>query len=99
MIFAWTKGAWTQDLPPYYWGPTQPPPDRYFPNAIEHPGGTIVSDRLVFRNDTGRPFLLRNDLVIEENAELIVEAGVTILIEPQIGITVRGILTALVSWK
>ncbi|RZC38585.1 uncharacterized protein BDFB_002499, partial [Asbolus verrucosus] len=59
----------------------------------EHPGGTIVNDKLVF-SKLKSPYWLRNDIIIERNAELIIEPGVTIHVEPQVGITVRGVLTA-----
>lgn len=62
----------------------------------EHPGGTIVNDKLVFSKFKS-PYWLRNDIIVERNAELIIEPGVTINIEPQVGITVRGVLTAVVS--
>ncbi|XP_044255606.1 protein bark beetle isoform X2 [Tribolium madens] len=59
----------------------------------EHPGGTIVNDKLVFSKFKS-PYWLRNDIIVERNAELIIEPGVTINVEPQVGITVRGVLTA-----
>lgn len=62
----------------------------------EHPGGTIIDDKLIFTRARS-PYWLRNDIVVERNAEMIVEPGVTIRVEPQIGITVRGVLTAMVS--
>lgn len=58
----------------------------------EHPGGSIV-DREVFRK-SGSPYWLRNDLLVERNAELIVEPGVIVKFDPQVGLTVRGILNA-----
>lgn len=64
--------------------------------ATEHPGGTIVNDKLVFTKSRS-PYWLRNDLIVERNAEAVIEAGVTIKVEPQVGITVRGILTAQVN--
>ncbi|KAG5895778.1 hypothetical protein JTB14_001625 [Gonioctena quinquepunctata] len=56
-------------------------------------GGTIVNDKLIITK-VESPHWLRNDIIIERNAELIIEAGVTIKVEPQVGITVRGVLTA-----
>lgn len=58
----------------------------------EHPGGSIV-DREVFHK-SGSPYWLRNDLLVERNAELIIEPGVTVKFDPQLGLTVRGILNA-----
>ena len=62
----------------------------------EHPGGTIVNDKLVF-SKLKSPYWLRSDIIVERNAELVIEPGVTIYVEPQVGITVRGVLTAVVS--
>ncbi|XP_063914202.1 protein bark beetle isoform X2 [Zophobas morio] len=59
----------------------------------EHPGGTIVNDKLVF-SKLKSPYWLRSDIIVERNAELVIEPGVTIYVEPQVGITVRGVLTA-----
>ncbi|XP_023022507.2 C-type lectin domain-containing protein bark beetle isoform X1 [Leptinotarsa decemlineata] len=56
-------------------------------------GGTIVNDRLVI-SKSGSPYWLRNDIIVERSAELVIEAGVTIKVSPQVGITVRGVLTA-----
>lgn len=66
------------------------------PGLNEHPGGTITNDKLVFSRSKS-PYWLRNDIIVERNAELIVEPGVVIKVEPQVGITVRGKLTAVVS--
>ncbi|KAK5644294.1 hypothetical protein RI129_008139 [Pyrocoelia pectoralis] len=82
---------------PYYWGPpsTEGSHDSsFYPDVIEHQGGIISNDRLVFKNDTNKPYLVGNDILIERDGELVIEAGVKILFEPQIGITVRGILNA-----
>ncbi|CAG9838915.1 unnamed protein product [Diabrotica balteata] len=62
----------------------------------EHPGGTVINDKIVFSKSQS-PYWLRNDLIVEFGAELVIEPGVTVKIEPQVGITVRGILTAEVS--
>ncbi|XP_072396976.1 protein bark beetle isoform X1 [Diabrotica undecimpunctata] len=59
----------------------------------EHPGGTVINDKIVFSKSQS-PYWLRNDLIVEFGAELVIEPGVTVKIEPQVGITVRGILTA-----
>lgn len=62
-------------------------------SVTEHSGGRIINDKLVFYKAQS-PYLLKNDVIVEANGEVIIEAGVTIKIEPQVGITVRGILTA-----
>lgn len=56
-------------------------------------GGYIVRDqRLLTRSRS--PYLLREDLFVEKNAELVIESGVEIRFGPMVGITVRGIITA-----
>lgn len=64
--------------------------------VTEHAGGTIVNDRIVFERSKS-PYLLKNDLIVEEKAEVIIEPGVEVRVVPQIGVTVRGVLTAVVS--
>lgn len=63
------------------------------PGASEHPGGTITDDSLVFYKSRS-PYVVRNDLIVERNAKVVIEPGVELRFEPQVGITVRGILTA-----
>lgn len=43
------------------------------------------------------PYLLRMDLDVEKNGKLIVEPGVVVHFAPMVGITVRGVLKAIVS--
>lgn len=66
------------------------------PSATEHPGGIITNNKLVFSRSKS-PYWLRNDIIVERNAELVIEPGVVLKVEPQVGITVRGVLTAVVS--
>ncbi|KAK2577430.1 hypothetical protein KPH14_003537 [Odynerus spinipes] len=40
------------------------------------------------------PYLIREDLFVEKDGELVVEAGVEVRFGPMVGITVRGIVTA-----
>lgn len=63
------------------------------PDVSEHPGGTITDDSLVFYKSRS-PYVVRNDLIVERNARVVFEPGVELRFEPQVGITVRGILTA-----
>lgn len=81
--------------PEYHWS-TQEPSSGSSLELIEHPGGTVKSDLHVIKN-VGKPYILRNDLIVESNAEVVIEPGVEIRFEPQIGITVRGIMKAVVS--
>ncbi|CAB0002516.1 unnamed protein product, partial [Nesidiocoris tenuis] len=66
------------------------------PFATSAPGselrGGLLSGRKM-RVDKGEYFL-REDLIVDTGAELIIEAGVRISFGPTVGITVRGILTA-----
>ncbi|XP_017774038.1 PREDICTED: protein bark beetle isoform X2 [Nicrophorus vespilloides] len=62
--------------------------------TTEHSGGIIADEQIVFSRNKS-PYLLKNDLIIERNAELVIEPGVEIKVVSQIGITVRGTLTAI----
>lgn len=62
----------------------------------ELPGGVVLGGRTVWKRD-GSPYLLRDDLLVEREAELFVEPGVEVRFAPMIGITVRGKLVAMVS--
>lgn len=65
------------------------------PEFTEHPGGTFTNDRVAFTRYRS-PYLIRNDIIVEENAEMVIEPGVEMRFQPQTGITVRGVLTAVV---
>jgi hypothetical protein len=58
-------------------------------------GGKVVGERLLRSSES--PYLLRMDLEVERQAKLVIEPGVTIHFAPMVGITVRGVLTAIVS--
>lgn len=62
----------------------------------ELPGGVVSGGRTVWKAE-GSPYLLRDDLLVEKQGELVVEAGVEVRFAPMIGITVRGKLNAIVS--
>lgn len=62
----------------------------------ELPGGVVAGGRTLWRA-SGSPYLLRDDLLVERDAELVVEPGVEVRFAPMIGITVRGKLVAAVS--
>ncbi|CAH2236667.1 jg20886 [Pararge aegeria aegeria] len=57
-------------------------------------GGVLAGGRTVWKAD-GSPYLLRDDLLVERDAELVIEAGVEVKFAPMIGITVRGQLVAI----
>lgn len=63
----------------------------------EHPGGFLTEGtQVLYRSKS--PYWLRNDVIVERNAQLVIEAGTEVRFDPMIGITVRGILTAEVSF-
>lgn len=55
----------------------------------------ISGEKILYLSES--PFLLRQDLEIEQNAKLTVEPGVTIHFAPMVGITVHGQILAIVS--
>ncbi|XP_076766657.1 C-type lectin domain-containing protein bark beetle [Xylocopa sonorina] len=57
-----------------------------------HGGRIIRGQRLLERSKS--PYLVREDLFVEREGELVIEPGVEIRFGPMIGITVRGIITA-----
>nr|XP_003703916.1 PREDICTED: uncharacterized protein LOC100876764 [Megachile rotundata] len=57
-----------------------------------HGGRIVRGQRLLERSKS--PYLVREDLFVEREGELVIEAGVQIRFGPMIGITVRGIMTA-----
>ncbi|KAL0880639.1 hypothetical protein ABMA27_001864 [Loxostege sticticalis] len=59
----------------------------------ELPGGVIAGGRTVWKLDSS-PYLLRDDLLVERDAELVIEPGVEVRFAPMVGITVRGKLVA-----
>lgn len=59
----------------------------------EHPGGIITEGTTTIPLEDS-PYWMQNDLIVEQNAKLVIEPGVRINFEPQIGITVRGVLIA-----
>lgn len=62
----------------------------------ELPGGKIVRGRRQLERAKS-PYVLREDLYVERDAELSIEAGVEVRFAPMIGITVRGVVLAEVS--
>lgn len=66
------------------------------PQYTELPGGFVTDGQMLW--SVGKsPYLLREDLVIERDGELVVEPGVEVRFGPMVGITVRGKITAIVS--
>lgn len=57
-----------------------------------HGGRIVRGQRLLERSKS--PYLVREDLFVEREGELVIEPGVEIRFGPMVGITVRGIITA-----
>lgn len=57
-----------------------------------HGGHIVQGQRLLERSKS--PYLVREDLFVEREGELVIESGVEIRFGPMIGITVRGIIIA-----
>ena len=68
-----------------------------YKGLTEFSGGKIIKGRRTFERSKS-PYILREDLFIERGAELFIEPGVEIRFAPMIGITVRGVINALVSY-
>lgn len=95
IIFIKCNGVNSQDY--YYNQQTENYNNNYptLPTITEYPGGTIIDSVYKFTKSKS-PYNVKDDIIIERNAEVVIEPGVEIQFEPQIGITVRGILTILV---
>ncbi|XP_054261454.1 protein bark beetle-like isoform X2 [Macrosteles quadrilineatus] len=71
----------------------------WYQYSTDPPGsGTEISQGFITRKQrlekSLSPFILRGDLVIEREGELVVDPGVEVRFAPMVGITVRGVLTA-----
>lgn len=58
-------------------------------------GGRVIGEKWLRQMES--PYSLETDLTVERSGKLFIEPGVTIHVAPMVGITVRGVLTALVS--
>lgn len=58
-------------------------------------GGRVIGEKWL--RQTESPYSLEMDLTVERSGKLFIEPGVTVHVAPMVGITVRGVLTALVS--
>ena len=67
-----------------------------FRALTELPGGKIVRGQRRLERAKS-PYVLREDLYVERDAELVLEPGVEVRFAPMIGITVRGVVLAEVS--
>lgn len=57
----------------------------------------FISNEKIILEKQRSPYLVKKDIFIDEDGELFVEPGVTMLFAPNVGITVKGILIAKVS--
>ena len=53
---------------------------------------TVNNRRILTLSDS--PYMIENDVLVDQEGELVVEPGVTLKFSPGAGITVRGVLTA-----
>lgn len=58
-------------------------------------GGRVIGEKWLRQMES--PYSLETDLTVERSGKLFIEPGVTVHVAPMVGITVRGVLTALVS--
>lgn len=58
-------------------------------------GGSITSERILRSSES--PYSVREHLTVERNAKLIIEPGVRIEFAATVGVTVKGVLHAVVS--
>lgn len=94
VLVVWISGCGGQEL----MGSAESDPYLVNKSAglTELPGGVLAGGQSVWR-EGGSPYLLRDDLVVERSAELVIEPGVEVRFAPMVGITVRGKLVAVVS--
>ncbi|KAG7306290.1 hypothetical protein JYU34_008890 [Plutella xylostella] len=91
VLVVWISGCGGQEL----MGSAESDPYLVNKSAdlTELPGGVLAGGQSVWR-EGGSPYLLRDDLVVERSAELVIEPGVEVRFAPMVGITVRGKLIA-----
>lgn len=88
LFVGWCSGQELMDVDPYLLNKSV--------GLTELNGGVLAGGQTVWKA-SGSPYLLRDDLLVERDAELVVEPGVEVRFAPMIGITVRGKLIAVVS--
>lgn len=66
-------------------------------SSLSELSGGILSGGQTVWGVQNSPYLLRDDLLIEREAELKIEPGVEVRFAPMVGITVRGRISAVVS--
>lgn len=75
----------------------QLPDDGEEPHSefTELDGGFIVGEKILRQSES--PYVLNTDLEVEKGGTLTIEPGVTLEFAPMVGITVRGVINAVVS--
>lgn len=73
------------------------PPSQSSLSVTELTNGLITKRQRLEKSLS--PFIVRDDIVIEREGELVIEPGVELRFAPQVGITVRGVLTAKVIYS
>lgn len=72
---------------------TPRPPDE----QVTELAGGVIENRQQRLGKIHSPYLVKEDIIIERNGELAIEPGVELRFSPMVGLTVRGILSAIVS--
>lgn len=83
----------------------EPPSTEHHPQSLDHvqetsefielPGGSVTAEKILHRAE--KPYLLLADLDVETSGRLVIEPGVSLHFAPSVGITVRGVMQAVVS--
>lgn len=76
---------------------------HYLSTSASQNGVTEITEAVITGEKVLRmaesPYQLRTDLVVERGAKLMVEPGVVVYFAPMVGITVKGVVKAIVSLK
>ncbi|XP_057327444.1 protein bark beetle isoform X2 [Microplitis mediator] len=87
------KPEGSTDIPSIYYTEPSTPENNDATELNELPGGHIISGQRIFKRSSS-PYILREDLFVEKDGQLVIEPGVEIRFSPMVGITVRGVITA-----
>lgn len=94
LCLSYGKPEGSTDIPSiYYTEPSILPDNNVATELNEVPGGHIISGERILKRSSS-PYILKEDLFVEKNGQLIIEPGVEIRFAPMVGITVRGVITA-----
>ncbi|CAG5108295.1 Similar to bark: Protein bark beetle (Drosophila melanogaster) [Cotesia congregata] len=94
LCLSYGKPEGSTDIPSiYYTEPSNLPDNNVATELNEVPGGHIISGERILKRSSS-PYILKEDLFVEKDGQLIIEPGVEIRFAPMVGITVRGVITA-----